>query len=440
MISLWRFAMLKRKITDQLKDWKDHHSKSALLVRGARQVGKTFIIRDFGKKYYSSVVELNFEKEKELRGIFEGSLAPDYLIQQMSLFLPGSRFIPGKTLIFFDEIQSCPDARTAVKFLAEDNRFDVIESGSLLGINYKDVSSYPVGYELPLDMYPLDFEEFLWAIGIDESAISGLHAFFRNPSKIPGELNDRMLSYLRQYIVIGGMPKVVDTFTKTNNYNDVFSLQQAILSNYSDDITKYARVPDKPKIRECFHSIPAQLAKENTKFQYALVEKHGSARKFGGSIEWLRDAGIIQLCHNVSMPSFPLNAYEKPDQFRVYMTDIGLLTAMYGYEMKAAVIQDTLTGPAKGGIYENLIASVFSSKGIPLYYYRTDNGSVEIEFLITEDSSVVPVEVKAKRGGTTSLNKILEEKSVKKGYKLTSTNAGVSGKKITLPLYMAIFL
>lgn len=432
--------MLKRKIIKRLKEWKDNHSKCALLVKGARQVGKTYIIREFGKQFYTNTVELNFEKDRGLRSIFDGSLEVDHLIQQMSLFIPGSQFIPGETLIFLDEIQSCPNARTAVKFLADDGRFDVIESGSLLGINYKDVSSYPVGYETPIEMFPLDFEEFLWAMGIGESAISGLKEFFDDPSKIPDELNSRMISYLRQYIVIGGMPKVVDTFVRTNNYNDVFDLQQAILANYADDITKYSAVPDKPKIRACFNSIPAQLAKENTKFQYSVVEHKGTARKFGSSIEWLSDAGIIQLCHNVSLPAFPLNAYEKSEQFRAYMTDTGLLTAMYGYDMKAAIIQDTLKGPAKGGIYENLIAGMLAVKGIPLYYYRTDNGSIEIEFLITDNSSIVPVEVKAKNGSTVSLNKLLKDSSIEKGYKLTSKNAGVSGKKITLPLYLAVFL
>lgn len=432
--------MLKRKIIERLKEWKNNHSKSALLVKGARQVGKTYIIREFGKQFYANTVELNFEKDRGLRSIFDGSLEVDHLIQQMSLFIPGSQFIPGNTLIFLDEIQSCPNARTAVKFLADDGRFDVVESGSLLGINYKDVSSYPVGYETPIEMFPLDFEEFLWAIGINESAISGLKEFFDAPSKIPAELNSLMISYLRQYIVIGGMPKVVDTFVRTNNYNDVFDLQQAVLANYADDITKYATVPDKPKIRACFNSIPAQLAKENTKFQYSVVEHKGTARKFGSSIEWLLDAGIIQLCHNVSLPAFPLNAYEKSEQFRAYMTDTGLLTAMYGYDMKAAIIRDTLKGPAKGGIYENLIAGMLAAKEIPLYYYRTDNGSIEIEFLITDNSSIVPVEVKAKKGSTVSLNKLLEDSSIKKGYKLTSKNAGVSGKKISLPLYMAVFL
>ena len=432
--------MLKRKITDRLLEWKTTKDKECLLVKGARQIGKTFIIEDFARKHYNHFVEINFEQHPEMKAIFDGSLSVPELIQRITLFIPDAEFVPYETLLFLDEIQSCPQARTSLKFWAIDNQFDVIATGSLLGINYKEVSSYPVGYERQMDMFSLDFEEFLWALGVKENLIDALRMHFTSGEAIDSVIHDKMMSYLREYMAVGGMPAVVNKFVETHNFNLVHAEQSKILADYMNDIAKYAPTADRPKARNCYLSIPSQLSKENTKFQYSVVEKKGTARKFANSLDWLRDANLIAFCHNVSTIEFPLAAYAKEDQFRIYVTDIGLLVAMFGFEMKRAIIDDTLASHAKGGIYENLMADFLLKKGLPLYYYCKENNSVEVEFLIERGARPVPIEVKAKRGTTTSLNTVLNKPNIEIGYKFGAGNVGVVGKKTTLPLFMALFI
>lgn len=432
--------MLKRKMLRRLVDWKQNKSKDCLLIKGARQTGKTFIVEQFARETYRYFIEINFEENPALKTAFDGELSVDEMLKRLSLLIPGMVFVPGQTLVFLDEIQSCPQARTSLKFWAQDDRYDVIASGSLLGVNYKEVSSYPVGYETQVKMFALDFEEYLWAVGVQPASIADLKQWFDAPEQIPAAVHDKMMAYLREYMAVGGMPDAVNTFLRTGNFNAVHASQQRLIDSYLNDVAKYAPAADKTKARACYLSVPRQLAKENTKFQYSVVEKSGTARKFANSLDWLRDAGLIQYCFNVSTPQFPLPAYCKPEQYRIYATDIGMLIAMYGYEMKAAIINDTLTGPAKGGIYENLIADFLIKKQIPLYYYRTEDAATEIEFLLTQAVGVIPVEVKANRGPTKSLNKLLGMAAVHKGYKFTAQNAGANDKKITLPFYLALFL
>lgn len=432
--------MLKRKITDRLLEWKKTKDRECLLVKGARQIGKTYIIEDFGHKHYKHFIPINFEQNPELKTIFDGNLSVSELIKRITLILPDVEFVPHETLLFLDEIQSCPQARTSLKFWAIDNNYDVIATGSLLGINYKEVSSYPVGYERQMDMHSLDFEEFLWALGIKEELIEDLRNHFVEGKPVDNVIHNKMMSYLRQYMAVGGMPAVVNKYVESNNFNLVHAEQSKILANYMNDIAKYAPTADKPKARNCYLSIPSQLAKENTKFQYSIVEKKGTARKFANSLDWLRDANLIAFCHNLSTVEFPLAAYVKPDQFRIYVNDIGLLVAMYGYETKRAVVDDTLASYAKGGIYENLMADFLLKKDIPLYYYCKENNAVEVEFLIEHNAKPVPIEVKAKRGTTASLNVILTKPNIELGYKFGAVNVGIDEKKKTLPLYMAMFL
>ena len=364
----------------------------------------------------------------------------DCLYKRLTLVMPDVVYIERNTLIFLDEIQECPNARTALKFLALDGRFDVVASGSLLGISYKEVSSIPVGYEEQVEMYSLDFEEFLWANGYDADKISVLREYFDKKEKVPDAVHEKMMSLLREYITVGGMPAVVNRFVETQHFGEVQAIQQMILDSYFDDISKYATGSEKPKVKNAYLSIPKQLAKENKKFQFSVVEKKATARKYENSIEWLRDASLVRMCYNVSAPDFPLTAYEKENQYKLYTSDIGLLTAMYGFDMKKAVIDNTLKGNVKGGIYENLILDMMSKRGYKLNYYRTDNGSVEVEFLMTKDAQVIPVEVKAGNGSTISLNTLLAKDDIPCGYKLISGNVGVNDKKIVLPLYMAMFI
>ncbi len=432
--------MLKRKFTEYLKEWKSVKQKECLLVCGARQIGKTFTIEEFAKNNYESFVELDFEQFPALKSAFDGELTVAEMIKRISVHIPTARFIPHKTLIFLDEIQACPQARTSLKFWAIDDTYDVIASGSLLGVNYKSVSSFPVGYERQVNMYSLDFEEYLWAIGLSEDVIESLREHFMNRTKVDDSIHRKMMEYLREYMIVGGMPAVVNQFVDSHNFGIVHQEQEKIISAYLNDIAKYAEATERTKARNCFLSIPRQLAKENTKFQYSVVERNGTARKFVNALDWLRDAGIVSYCYNLSTLQFPLSAYVREDQFRIYMSDIGLLTFMYGFEMKAALMEDTLTGPAKGGIFENLLADILHKKKYPLYFYKKDDSSVEIEFVLTSGINPLPLEVKAKNGRSQSLNTVLTWSGVVEGYKFGDCNVGVEDKKITMPIYLAMFI
>ena len=432
--------MLKRKIMDKLVEWKSKKKNECLLLTGARQIGKTFIIREFAKQNYEYSIELNFLAYPHLKEVFDGDLKMNDIIGEITLRTPSARFVPGKTLLFLDEIQECGNARTALKFIAEDGRFDCIASGSMLGVAHKNTRSIPVGYERKMEMFSLDFEEFLWAKGYDEAAIDYIKDYYDKKRAVPASSNETMLKRLREYAVVGGMPSVVNIYLETNNFGEVHTEQKRIISSYQDDITKYASDDEKPKIRDCYLTIPEQLAKENKKFQYSVVEKGSNARKYENSLEWLRDAGLIKFCFNVSAPVFPLPAYGRRNQFKAYMTDIGILNAMYGLKMKAEFYNNTLTGPAKGGIYENLIADILIKKDIPLNYYKPGENKQEIEFLLTGDDGIIPVEVKAGNGRTVSLDEFIERYDPPYALKFISGNVGEQGKKLTLPLYMAMFL
>ena len=432
--------MLRRKIYGELLNWKKGKNQECLLVKGARQIGKTFIIEKFGKEQYESYIYVNFYKNPEYKKIFDGSLDAKEIYKKLSLYVENVRFVEHDTLIFLDEVQDCPNARTALKFLAIDNRYDVIASGSLLGLHYKEMTSIPVGYERTLEMFSLDFEEFLWAMGKSEQAVEALREYFDRKEKVESGVHEQFMALLREYLVVGGMPEAVNTFLKSNNYQEVYATQKKIMESYREDIKHYASTQIRQKISDCYNSIPRQLAKEYTKFQYKVVSREGNARRYENCLNWLVDAGMIKMCVNVSTPQFPLVAYEKPDQFKVYVTDIGLLTSLYGSETQTALLKDTLTGPAKGGIYENLVFDMLIKRGLFLNYYKNDKNTQEIEFLYSKDGNVIPVEVKSKNGATLSLNNFIEEYEPPCAYKLISGNLGVSGCKVTVPLYMAMFI
>ncbi len=432
--------MLKRKITEKLRRWRTEHDEECLVVKGARQVGKTYAIEEFGRSNYECLVTLNFIERPELKEAFDGDLSSAEIKKRLTLYDPSFSFPEGETLLFLDEIQECPNARTALKFLAQDRAIDVVASGSLLGISYSESVSIPVGYERQIQMEGLDFEEYLWAKGYDDDVMNEIRGHFETLTPIAKSANDRLLGILREYMAIGGMPAVVQGFVDKQSFSVAFSEQQMILDSYLDDIAKYASVRDRNKARECYMSVPRQLAKENTKFKYGIVEKRGTARKFETALDWLRDAQLVRYCRFVTTPSFPLRAYENESRFRIYLSDPGLLCAMYGFEMIGAVVNDKLVGPMKGGIYENLVADMLAKSGHDLHYWMSDKGDAEIEFLLDRDAGIVPIEVKAKRGSTASLDKMLERKDVHLGYKLSSGNVGIAGKLVTLPLYMAMFI
>ena len=439
--------MLRRKAYDKLLEWKKKAGKRCLMIEGARQVGKTYLVREFGNNEYDSFIEINFIKQPTLKGIFSDSLDAETIYKRMTAFIPNIKLIPGNTLIFLDEIQNCGNARTAVKFLTEDGRFDVITSGSLLGLTYaengdeeaEEPTSIPTGYEEFLTIYSLDFEEFLWAEGYAETAIDDLKKQFDVNAKVDPAINDKFEMLFREFMAVGGMPEVVARFVANHDFNEVTEIQNRIIADYRYDISKHAKGNEKEKVRKCYDAIPRQLAKELKKFQYSTVEKGTTSKKYGNSVQWLVDSAMVNACYNIHEAYIPLLANAVEEQFKLYINDTGLLCAIYGQETRRLLLTGELKGTAKGGLYENAISECLIKRGYKLYYYKPDDDH-EIEFLIEKDGEVVPIEVKAKNNPTVSLNNFISDYKPSKAYKLINGNVGVADNKITLPHYMVMFV
>ena len=436
--------MLKRKIELRLIEWKNTPNRKPLIIKGCRQCGKTYSVLDFAKKNYTHVVYLNFFQNPDYASVFAGSLEIDHIVMMLSALLGKEAvFKPGETVLVLDEIQDCPEARTALKFFRDDGRYDVIGTGSLLGVKGygKEPKSVPVGAETVIDMYPLDFEEFLWANGIEVPVIEMLKKHLEEESPVPEALHNRLRQLMLQYAVVGGMPDAVQTFVDTKQMDEVLSIQRDIVRSYEDDMVKYADKKDKSRIKECFQSIPKQLAKENKKFQYSVVRKGSTASKYAGSLQWIEDAGIISRCYNLSITELPLDGNADKDTFKVYMRDMGLFVSMLEDGTQYDILQGNLFG-YKGAIFENLIADIFSKMGRRLYYYHKDSG-MEVDFVIRYKGECVPVEVKAMSGNVKSTKTILhhpEKYHVYHAIKLGDYNVGHNGQILTLPLYMAFLL
>ena len=443
--------MLKRKIERYLANWKRTPNKKPLVIKGIRQCGKTYIVQKFANDNYENVVYINFILEPDKKLAFAGSLDVDTITLNLSALLPGSRFVADKTCIILDEIQDCRDARTALKAFQIDGRFDVIATGSLLGVRgYGDKKSgkeameqdsIPVGYETVVEMYPLDFEEFLWANGISEEVIDKVKSCFDNETPVPEGLHKAMMELLYRYVVVGGLPAVVNCFLETKNIELIYQMQSNLVAEYEEDMVKYANDADKPHIRECFESIPKQLAKENKKFQYSVVRKGGRAAEYMGSIQWLEDAGIVRRCYNTRITELPLEGNAVKDCFKVYATDIGILMAMLDYGTQADILKGNLLA-YKGAIFENLIADFLCKSGQKLYYFHKDSG-LELDFLVRFKGECVVLEVKAKSGKVKSLRTILKNKHVyhvNNGIKLGQYNVGRENDILTMPLYMGFLI
>ncbi|MEE0369621.1 MAG: ATP-binding protein [Clostridia bacterium] len=436
--------MLKRKIEQRLQEWKRSPNRKPLLIKGCRQCGKTYSVLDFAKKNYKHVVYLNFFENPDYCSVFEGSLEIDNITMLLSALLGSEAvFEPGKTILVLDEIQECPDARTALKFFHLDGRYDVIGTGSLLGVRGygKEPKSIPVGYETTIDMSPLDFEEFLWANGVSEVVIDSLKKNITQVTPVPAALHKKMRQLLLQYTVVGGMPDVVQTFVDTKRLDEVLNMQRDIVRSYEDDMIKYANQKDKSHILECFQSIPKQLSKENKKFQYSVVKKGSTASKYAGSLQWIEDAGIISRCYNLTATELPLDGNAQDDVFKVYMRDCGLFISMLEDGTQFDVLQGNLAR-YKGAIFENLIADMFTKMGRKLYYFHKNSG-LEVDFVIRYKGECTLVEVKASSGNTKSTKTILahpEKYHVNSAIKLGDYNVGRSGEILTLPLYMAFLL
>jgi len=437
-------AVLKRKIEQSLAQWKQTANHKPLIIKGCRQCGKTFSVLDFAEKNYKNVVYLNFFENSDYASVFSGSLEIDNIVMMLSALL-GSKavFEAGETVLILDEIQDCPEARTSLKFFHIDGRYDVIGTGSLLGVKGygKDPKSIPVGSETVIDMYPLDFEEFLWANGITAPVIEMLKNNLETETPVPEALHNRMKQLLLQYVVVGGMPDALQTFVDTKQMNEVLRIQRDIIRSYEDDMVKYAERNDKARIKECFQSIPRQLSKENKKFKYSVVKKGSSASRYAGSLQWIEDAGIISRCYNLTITELPLEGNVEEDVFKVYMRDCGLFVSMLEDGTQYDILQGNLYG-YKGAIFENLIADIFAKMGRKLYYFRKDSG-LEVDFVIRYKGECTLVEVKASTGNTKSTKTILrhpEKYHVSSAIKLGDYNVGRREQVLTLPLYMAFLL
>ena len=441
--------MLKRKIEKILGRWKESGDRKPLVIKGIRQCGKTYIVRKFAKENYESVVYMNFILEPGVKSAFTGNIDVDTIILNLSALIPDCRFLEGRTCIVLDEIQECKEARTALKSFHIDGRFDVIATGSLLGVKgygkskkvQEEQDSVPVGYETVVDMYPLDFEEFLWANGISGRVIDSVKSCFENETVVPDGIHKAMMDLLYRYVIVGGLPDVVNCFLETKNVELIYKMQRNLLAEYKEDMIKYADDADKPHIRECFESIPMQLAKENKKFQYSVVKKGGRASQYLGSIQWLEHAGIVRRCYNTQATELPLEGNSIKECFKVYTTDIGILMAMLDYGTQVDVLKGNLLA-YKGAIFENLMADFLCKSGQKLYYFHKDSG-LELDFLVRFKGECVILEVKAHTGKAKSMMTVLKNKNVyhvKSAIKLGHYNVGRKGELLTLPLYMGFLL
>ena len=438
--------MLRRKIEEVLIKWKNIPNHKPLIIKGCRQCGKTFSVNAFAKEHYTHVVYLNFFEHPDYKLAFEGSKQIDSIVMNLTALLPKSRFVSGQTCIILDEIQECSAARTALKFFKIDGRYDVIATGSLLGVhgykgNETDYNSIPVGYEQHIEMFPLDFEEFLWANGISQEIIALVTKSLQDRQPVSPAIHQRMRQLMLEYVVVGGMPEVVNRFITTHNMSDVLEEQRSIITGYKEDMVKYATNEDKVKLRSAFESIPRQLSKENKKFQFSVIKKGARAKEYITGIQWLEDAGIIIRCRNLSITELPLEGNAIEDSFKVYMRDTGLFVSMLEEGTQFDILQGRLYG-YKGAIFENLIADIFTKMGRKLYYYRKDSG-LEIDFVIRYHGECVLVEVKASTGNTKSTKTILQHPDkyhVQQAIKLGDYNIGEKDGILTLPVYMAFLL
>lgn len=442
--------MLKRKIESVLAEWRNSESKKPLVIKGIRQCGKTYIVQKFAKENYESVIYMNFMLEPNKKSAFIGNIDVDTIILNISALIPGSRFINGRTCIILDEIQECKAARTALKSFQIDGRFDIIATGSLLGVrgygkndkNEKNgEDSIPVGYETVVEMYPLDFEEFLWANRISEKVIDSVKLCFEQELAVPEAIHKVMMELLYRYVIVGGLPEVVNKFLETKNIELTYQVQRNLIAEYKEDMIKYADNADKVRIRECFESIPKQLAKENKKFQYSVVRKSGRSSQYIGSIQWLEDAGLVKRCYNTQITELPLEGNAIKEHFKLYTTDIGLLIAMLDYGTQADILKGNLLG-YKGAIFENLMADFLCKSGQKLYYFQKESG-LELDFLVRYKGECVAVEVKAKSGKTKSLKTVLKNKDVyhiNNAIKIGKYNVGREGEVLTIPLYMGFLI
>ena len=435
--------LLKRKIDAYLATWKGNPDRKPLIVKGARQIGKTRSIEQFARKNYKNVILINFVEQKRYKAIFDDGFEVDTILKNISLLNPEFMFVPGETIFFFDELQACPNCATSLKFFKLDGRFDVICSGSLMGINYKEIESNSVGYKDDYEMYSMDFEEFLWAKGYQDDFIEELYQHMLEVKPLSALQMDILFELFRDYVTIGGMPEVVNTYIKNKNFSGTFAIQKQLLRDYEEDITKYVDGLDKAKVKAVYNHISTFLAKENKRFQITKMGKNARNRDYIGCVEWLVDAGVINICYCMNQPELPLKGNYDPKMYKVYYKDTGLLIASLDEEAQEDLRANKNLGTYKGAIYENIVGDMLVKQGYNLYYYNSIKPSIEMDFFVRNADSLIPVEVKANDGATASLNNLLKEgkyPDIKYGIKLGYKNIGFNGKFYTFPYFMAFLL
>lgn len=436
----------KRKIEHVLLGWKKSTDHNPIVIKGVRQCGKTFSVKAFAAANYENVVYLDFHEHREYTDYFSGSLDIDTLLMNIAAGKPDSVIEPGSTCFIFDEIQECPAARASLKFWKLDGRFDVICTGSLLGVNGYSADdesncSIPVGYEQIVNMYPMDFEEWLWANGMKSMHIDYLRQCLNDAVPVNDAIHARMQQLLLQYIVVGGMPKAVTKFLETRHVGEVAKVQRSIIDDYKADMLKYAGRSERPRIRECFDSIPRQLSRENKKFSYSVVSKGSRGRDFYGSLQWIEDAGIIRRCHNLEITELPLDGNSIDNVFKVYMADTGLFVSMLEDGSAASILSGDLY-TYKGAVFENFLADVFGKMGRKLYYFHKDSG-LELDFVIRYNGECTPVECKAGNGNAKSLRTVMsnyDKYHVSQAFKIGNFNVQRNGSVLNIPHYMAFLL
>lgn len=432
---------LRRKIDSFLIEWKKNPDRLPLIIRGARQVGKTYSIEKFAKTY-NNFVEINFITSPEYKRVFSSGYSPDKIIREITLINPDFKFVPNETLILFDEVQDCPDCTTSLKFFKLDARYDVICSGSFLGINYNSVTSVSVGYKEDYEMHSMDFEEFLWAKGYSENQIESIFEHMKDNRPFSETEYSVWMENFTEYMMLGGMPNVVRLFVEQKNYSGTLKAQKQILSDYEEDIVKYVEEMNKAKVKNIYNHIPVFLANDNKRFQITKVSPGARNREYVGTVDWLKDAGIINICYNLDRVALPLKENYNPSNFKIYYKDTGLLIASLDEEAQADLRQNRNFNAYKGAIYENIVADALIKEGYDLYFYRNEKSTLKMDFFIRDASSLISVEVKATDRATASLRALIEKDKypdIKYGIKLCNKNIGFNGKFYTFP-YFCVFL
>ena len=435
--------LLKRKVDAYLMAWKKNPDRKPLIIKGARQVGKTCSIERFASQNYASVVSINFIEQKKYRDVFNDGFEVDILLKNISLLNPEFKFIPGDTLFFFDELQACPNCATSLKFFKQDGRFDVICSGSLMGINYREIESNSVGYKEDYEMHSMDFEEFLWAKGYSDDFVEELYRHMLQVEPLSVLQMNVLMDLFRDYVIIGGMPEVVATYIRNKNFSGTQGIQQQLLKDYEEDITKYVEGLDKAKVKAVYNHISTFLAKENKRFQITKIAKNARNRDYIGCVEWLADAGVVNICYCMNQPELPLKGNYDPKLYKIYFKDTGLLIASLDEEAQEDLRANKNLGTYKGAVYENIVGDMLVKQGYRLFYYHSDKPALEMDFFVRDADSLVPVEVKATDGATASLNNLLKDNKypdVKYGIKLGYKNIGFNGKFYTFPYFLAFLL